>query len=234
MKVSDFFRQLSLGELSNLSVADKGTGTIIPEEHAKLILYTNEGLLRLYTRFVIEKKSLILVQVGHITTYHLKRKYAEATGSNVPYKYIKDLQAEPFEEDVIKILEVYDSVGRPRPLNDIEDPLSMFTPQYDQLQIPTPVAGQALNIIYQSRHHKLKDTDNILNQDIDLPFSLEGALQAYVSYKIFDHMNSQENKLVGQSHLANYESICVELQTEDLLNSSHNTSHQKLEIRGFV
>lgn len=234
MKVSELFQRLALGELSNLAMSETSQSMLKPEVHAKMILYANDGLLRLYSRYVMSEKSLIIETHEHITSYHMKVKFAESSGSNEPFKYIKDLPAEPFEGDVIKILAVYDGTGTERVLNDSENPSSLFTPQPDQLQVPNPIQGQPLGITYQARHHILKDTGNdLLQQDIDLPFFLESALQAYVASKVFSHMNGQENKVISQEHMANYEGICAELEVNDLINKTHHTSHRKLEERGF-
>lgn len=234
MKVAELFERLSYGELSNLSISGEGSGNIIDTGKPKIILYTNEGLLRLFSRYILKQNQVIIETLQHITNYHFKKKYAESSGSNEPFKYIKDLPAEPFQEDVIKILEVFDSYGQPRLLNDKEDRRSLFTPQPDSLQVPHPVNGQALGVSYQARHQELDHKgDSILQQDIDIPFFLEKALQAYVASKVYSDMNGQENKITGQEHLAYYEAICADLETKDLINTTHHTTHQKLERRGF-
>lgn len=51
MNVGDFFRNLSYGELSNLSMANSGDGTIRAEDQSRVIHYTNQALTRLYVRF---------------------------------------------------------------------------------------------------------------------------------------------------------------------------------------
>jgi hypothetical protein len=235
MKVSELLNRLALGELSNLAIAEDPSHMLTEASHAKIILYTNEGLLRLYSRYMLRQNSLILEQVEHITFYHLKPKFAESSGSSEPFKYIKDLPNEPFTDDVIKVLDVIGEDGVERPLNDQGNPKSVFTPQINQLQVPSPVDGQALSLVYQARHPVLKDTgDTLKQQEIDLPFPLEGALQVYVAAKVYSHINGQENKQIAQEHLANFDSICVDLESNDLINFTHHTSHDKLINRGFV
>lgn len=236
MKVAELFERLSYGELSNLAISEEGSGSIKEASKPKLILYANDGLLSLFSRYILKERQLILETLQHITNYHFKKKYAEIAGNDLgePYKYIKDLPNEPFEEDVIKVLEVFDSSGQPRPLNDKENRLSLYTPQPDSLHVPLPVSGQALGVLYQARHPKLEDKGgNVLDQYIDIPFFLEGALQAYVASKVFSHMEGQDNKITSVEHMTTYESKCAELETKDLINTTHHTSHQKLERRGF-
>lgn len=235
MLVSELFRRLSFGELSNLSIGSEGSGQISEEGIPKLIKYTNDGLLKLFSRFLLKESSIIVEQVSHITNYHLKRQFAESSGSNEKYRYIKDLPNSPFQGDVIKILSVVDSKGDPRPLNDVENPRSVYTPQPDTLQIPRPIACQALGVMYQARHVPLNsDGEGILNQDIDIPFFLENALQSYIASLVYSHMNGQENKANSQEHFLKYETDCLDCENKDLVNNTFHTSFQKLEHRGFV
>jgi hypothetical protein len=234
MKIVELFRRLAYGQLSNLAIASAGDGTILEEKQPQILQYVNEGLLQLYSRFRLKESELILEQVEHITNYHLKAKYAESTGALVPYPYIKDLPQEPFLGDVIKILSVHDEYG-PRVLNDHNNVMSMFTPQPDVLQIPVPEAGRPLTVQYQARHPKLDDRkDHIIDQEIEIPFFLEGALQNFIGYQTYCHMNGGENIVKGQEFLAAYEAICLDVEQRDLVNHSFHTSHQKLEQRGFV
>lgn len=234
MKTDDLFRRLSFGELSNLSLADSGSGTIVADKQPALIHHINDGLLKLYSRFVLKERELHLVQVAHITQYHLRRKFAETSGAKIPYAYIKDLPGDPFTEDVIRILEVHSEGGR-HSLNDADDKDSFYTPQPDTLQIPEPLAGRPLLVKYQARHVELDDRpDEIMGQDIEIPFSLECALQYFVGYKVFSNMNGPENIVKGQEYLAAYEAACVDVEQRDLVNQSFHTSHLKLETRGFV
>ena len=238
MKISELFRQLSFEELSNLSVGTDGTGSIEEQKYPQIAGYINEGLLRIYSKFSLLEKDVIIEQVAHITNYHLRPQFAESSNSDERYPYIKDLPDEPFADDVIRILEVHDSRGHEYVLNDKDDPRSLFTPQPFVLQVPAPQAGVALGVSYQARHPKIgvdiRDNDAMLDEEIDLPFTLEGALKSFIAYKVYSHMNGQENLLKSQEHNANFEGICAEIENRDLVRASFVTSHSKLQKRGFV
>jgi len=238
MKVIELFRQLSYGELSNLSISDSGSGSIIKDKQPQLIHYINDGLLALFTKFILSEKSLLVEQAAHITNYHMRRRFTETSGSDVDWPYIKDLPNEPFEEDLIKILEVYRADGFKFPLNDTANPYSLFTPQPNILQVPYPAAGDELAVIYQAHHPKLDDRidgpNNLVDQLIDIPVYLENALQLFVAGKVFSHMNGPENIMKGQEYQAGYEADCSLVDENDLANQTTSTSHQKLEQRGFV
>jgi hypothetical protein len=235
LKIRSLYRTLALGVLSNLSMSDTDTGEIEESKHAKLIVYLNQALLELHTRFCLSEKNLLIEMVEHITYYHLHRKYAETAGSNVPHPYIKDLAGEPFDEDVLKILSVCGNTGVYYSLNDIEDENSLFTPNYDTLQVPKPVQGYPLNITYQARHKLLDNRPNrILNQEFEVPSGLENALYNYIGHLVYSHMNGQENLVMSQNLLAAYEADCLRVENRDLVNQTFQTSHAKLDARGFV
>jgi hypothetical protein len=235
MKIHELFKRLSLGALSNLSLTNDGSGEINVNKHAQIIQYTNESLLRLYSRFCLLEKDVLIEMVGHITHYHLRPEFAETTDNPDRRLYIKDLAGEPFTGDVIKILEVYNSYGQKMPLNDTDLKDSLFTPQHDILQVPNPTHGVGLGVHYQARHPVLRDDGReYINQDILLPFSLEGALIKHIAYQVYNDMNGQENIIKGQEYLGSYDAICAEVADRDLAHQSISTSHHKLHTRGFV
>lgn len=240
--LSEIFTDLSYEELSNLSLAADGGGAIKEDQQPKIINYVNDGLLRLHSRFLLKQQDVLLQMYPHITNYHLSPKYAvsqqepEAEG----YYYIRDLIGEPFQGDVIKILEVRSSEGWKYHLNDLNNVNSLFTPQADVLQVPEPVCGMQLSVIYQAKHKKLVmadvgDPEDALNlTPIELPDVLYGALKAWIAYKVFSHMNTQEATAKAQEHLAMYEGVCADAIEHDLVNSSVASTNTKFEQRGFV
>ena len=236
--VKELFADLSREELSNLAIGGEGSGSINEKSWGKLIGCTNEGLIRLHSRFVLKESEVLLTMFGHITNYHLSSKYAlskqepEAEGCF----YINDLMGEPFEDDLIKVLTVNDSHGQPLPLNDPENPWSLFTPKFNVLQVTHPKEGMALSVVYQARHAKLgiEDVDGVSPTDIDIPDVLYGALKGYISYKVFSHMNTQEATAKAQEHLSNFETICNEALDRDLVNTSLSFTSSCFEKRGFV
>lgn len=235
MKISELFRRLSFGELSNLAISGEGSGTIIEPKHPQIIQYCNDGLLKIFSRFLLQEKDLLIEMVEGVTSYHLKRQYAESSNSDETWVYIKDLPGDPFLEDVIKILAVYGPDGDKLPLNDASREDSLFTPAPDVIQVPYPIGGLALGVLYQARHLPLLDAgETYLEQKIRIPFFLEKALTSYIGHQVFSHMNGPENLLKSQEYEAAYENICAEAEAKDLVNQTFHTTHSKLEQRGFV
>lgn len=232
MKVSDLLRDLALGEFSNLALAE--SGTIAVERIPQVLMYANEGLNRIYSRFCMKESDLVLALVGHITNYHFNPRFTvsqhEAYGEQYPY--IMDTEADPFPCDVVKVLSVYDSFGKPLPLNDSELPHSVFTPQPNVLQVPNPSQAVRLIVTYQALHPVLKADQ--LDDSIELPTILESTLRAYIAFKHYSNLNTQEGQVIASGHLSKYESECADVLTQDLVSTSTITSNTRFEKRGFV
>lgn len=234
MKVEDLFKQLSHGELRNLSMANEGNGTIRTSDIPALTDYTNDGLTSLYTRFCLRERDLLIEQKIHITNYHLLSRFSASNPDREPtdYGYIIDLPNDPYMDDAIKILAVFDQNGRERPLNDSEHLMSFFTPYPTVLQIPAPVGGEPIGVHYQAKHPVLEY--GVLTSTIDLPAVLQPALKSYVAHKVYLHMNTQENSAKAQEHFASYEAICVQVEGKDAANMSSSTTNTNFERNGWV
>ena len=234
MKVSELFTRLSYGELSNLAISGEGSGQIIQEKQPQILGYLNESLLALYSRFNLLEKSVIIEQTGTLVMYPLSKKYAESnTSSDAPHKFIKDLLYDTFENDVIRILEVYDYMGWKYTLNDPEDAASFFTPTPSTLQVPFPRNGVALDVSYQARH-KVIPMEDYEDVEIELPFYLETALQNLIASKVYSHMNGADNLVKSQEYAGTYEKTCIEVEAKDLVNQTVSQTNTKFRKRGFV
>lgn len=234
MNVSDLLTKLSIGELSNLSLSNEGDGTIVEDRQAKIISYINDGLLQLYSRFVLLEKMLIITMIEGTTSYYLLKRFAAsrpASPTNTDPIYIMDAM-EPFEEDDIKILEVRDHYSRRVPLNDTMDAHSMFTPRPNMLQVPRPVPGMPLSVIYQAKHRKLEP--GVMEAPVYLPEVLEEALLSYVAGKTYSHMNGQDNSAKGQEYMAKYEMHCNLVVDRDLVNNTPATTSEIFTLNGWI
>lgn len=235
MRVNDLFQSLSYGELSTLALSNGGNGTIVAAKHAKLMIYINDGLLALYSRFPL-RESEVIIQLQEATQfYHLLEKYAVSKGE-VTDPYIVDTPGKPFVEDVIRINSVYSVYGSKLGLNDANDPNSVFTPQVHVLQVPDhlradPAIGETqLSIQYQANHEKITS----LEQSILLPLCLQGALASFVAYKVFSHMGSDGSSMKAAEHLGNYEAACNAAEQNDLVLATVSQTNSRFANNGWV
>lgn len=235
MDIKELFLNLSLGELSSLSMAMECEEGIRESDQQKVLVYVNEALLRLHTRFVLRKDELIVQQLGYLTTYELKSEYAATNmpvGGNPDLFYIKDVAVKPFKDDIIKINAVANENNQHLPLNDRNWLSSVFTPSPTVLQIPYPIDKAPLSITYQARHPKLTLDD--LSAEVNLPAVLEGALYAYVAYKAFSHIGTQEMSGKAVEFLQLYERICQEVLDRDPISESIAPTDVKFYLGGWV
>ena len=232
MKVSELLRELALGEFSNMALAE--AGTIAPERIPQVILYANEALYRIYTRFCLKQQDLVLALHGHITYYHFLPRFTLSRHGEFGerYPYIMDTEADPFMEDVIRVLSVYDSFGQLLPINDSELPNSVFTPQPNMLQVPNPSRANRLVVSYQASHPKL--VADALDDEVEIPAHLVSAMKAYIAFLHYNNLNTQEGQGIASGHLAKYESECAEVLNQDLVSTSVVTTNTRFEKRGFV
>ena len=238
MNVADLFTSLSYGELSNLAMSMDASGVIRAKDQPRILHAADEALLLLHSRFVLSTKNVWIESLEHITYYLFDPQYAESNSetSTQEYLYIKDLNGDPFLGDVIKVLSVFDDAEYQLPLNDAEHPLSLFTPQPRMLQIPNPVTGTLYDVVYQARHVPLAGIDLETETDtlIDLPDVLHSALRAYIAYKMYCGINTQEATAKAAEHLSNYEGVCQTATAYDLVNTSISTTNERFNRNGWV
>lgn len=232
MTLADLFTNLSLGVLSNTALGQSGEGDLADKHKPKAVLHANAGLLALYSRFILKEKEVFIEQQEGRTTYHLDSKYALSKwdGTSEPEPYIQDT-GEPFQDDVIKVLGVSDSLHRTLPINDENRKDSIFT-KNKTLRVPRAVPRVYLAVRYQAKHPPLV-VDN-LEQELELPDVLQDALSEFIAWKIYANMNTQESTAKAQEHQVNYENICEGVVLNDTVNTSISSTNNNFERRGWV
>lgn len=237
MKFEAFLFNLSMGVLNNTMYSRAWKDGVGIEALVPLI---EEGLTRLYSRFILREKQVIIEMRVGTTFYHFKRMFS-VTGADpiqVPYPYIMDLPNEPFVEDVIKVLRVYDTQDVLRPLNDPNQINSVFTPQPDILQNPYPRELEALMVNYQAGPEPLYtlnvDGNVELVDEFYLPPVLVPALANYVAYMVYSRINTAESSAKAASHLQIYEMICKDAEMFDLVNNSKSSTNLRFGQNGWA
>lgn len=235
MLLSDIFQRLAYGELMNLSISGDGSGTIDAPKHPRMIGYVNDALLALHTRFTLREDSLLLELVVPQRNYVLDARYAQSNHSPAPGDtlYIRDTEAKPFLNDVIQILEVFDGVGQRLPLNNPDDPTSVFTPQPAMLQIPKPQTGAIIAVVYKAKHPAIP-LDSDLTAMVDIPEILEPLLRSYIAYLTFSHMNGQENNAKAGEFMSLYEAGCQRIEQNDLVSNTLSSTNTRFAKGGWI
>jgi len=237
MNVLELFRKLSFGEFSNIAIGNDGDGTIADGAKPRIVMHANEGLEKLYTRFILTEKSLLLTCMSHISTYHLDPVHAlsQASDENPHDTYLIDSMAEPFLGDVVKVLEAWDNTQTELPINQANNPRSLHTPKFDTVQVPVPMLDQVIALNYQAYHPPLLDAgEGYEEQEIFLPRFLESALTAFIAHKVYADMGTEGSVGKSQLYLSRYEAACKSAEEKDLVSNTRSNSGTLFEQNGWI
>lgn len=233
MLLSEILDHLALGELDQRKITEDGC--ICPKYLPRVISTINLGLTELYKRFPLKQKELYIQLYPEISTYTISSKYAETnTESTADPKYILDSADEPFEDDFIKIEKIVDEGGNQVPLNDPVEQLSVYTPAYNQIQVPMPEFENQLGIVYRAKHVKLStlitEPETV---EVDLPDFLLEPLLIYVAYKLNINMDKLNGSNQGITDYQRFDSMCNSIDFYNLL-PSEGIESEKFSARGYV
>jgi len=244
MNVGEFFEKLSLGELSNLNIGKEGAGFVSADKESTLITYTNTALKALYSRFAYKKSYVNLELQEDQNIYELNSLYAvtDTTPDNNNTRYIKDTVANPFKDDVIKILAIQQQ----------DDPTTLYVDEtqqlsvnvhpdyggikllsYNRFYVPTPVAGTILKIEYQATHPELSNP-MVPSEQIELIPMLHEALEMRVAARVYSSMNGEMNLAKADTLMRRYEHLCLLIEADDLMHETESVGHDKLRDKGFI
>jgi len=235
MKLKDFLEELSWGEFSNIHLGLDGVGGIDPAKVPLVVAILNDGLVQMYSQFMLKEGNVLIEMKDNITHYLLDSKYAESRYDPllVAYPYIKDTIEDPFKDDVLKILEVVDQDGTHYPINNHEHSFGVFiTDKLNVLQIPKPRDGVGLGIRYQAAHARL-DADS-LDDELSIPLPLRAALKYYIASRIYRAMNGETSLGVASVYEAKYKEVLAEVSMSDSLSTSEVRATDKFTLRGWV
>ena len=234
MTLQECLNRLARGKLSNLAVSEKGN--IKPSEITKVVDAVNEALLRLHTQLPLKEKSVIVELYEGRTEYPLTSEHSVRNAKGSIYDgydfYIMDTEANPFQDDILVIQEVWDDLDRNRPLNDPVHPLAVFTPEHDFLSVNFSPDVRVLNVIYRAKHVVL--TPENLEDKIDLPLNLYGALLSYTAYLIHSDLNTETAVSNSQKYLAEYQNIIQEVIQSGTIAPDKLANGIKFFKRGWV
>lgn len=236
---SELIRRLALGELSNLKMASAGDGTIAEADRPKVLLQINNALTELFTRFVLSEREIVVNTQTTIVQYYLRYEFAQSNSeSSQPILYLDDSGLVDWDGRIVKINKVFDGFGREHYLNKENEPLSLFTPQYDCLQITANHQTENFYVIFQALHpivgYDPAPADPVVDTPIeDLPPALEKALELLAASKIYGNMNGEANLTKSAMLHQMYEAKLAEVGFTDSASTSENMANSKLDRSGF-
>lgn len=254
MNLTELLQKLSYGPLAELAVAGEGSGAVPPANVPRLVIPINDALRKLYTRFALQKRTVILETVDGVYAYQLAARFAQTSGSSEPNKYLKDTPAMPFLDDVLQVTDILGNLASlptdpkyitqpradendyvPLALNDRNDRLSWHTLSYDTLGMDYPKTGDRYFIQYRAKHAPIPlqpaDTSAV---EIRLPDLLEPALLSSVAASVYGGMSMETALAKAQMHEKNYEMECQRLEGQDLFLQFNEGTNVKPALRGWI
>lgn len=236
MLLSDIFDQLTFGELRHISLGGYESGGIKPSDYLVVVAHVNMGLRNLFSRFPLKHKELLIQQHDWITNYILDKKFAESNkASSEPIKYIIDPPRDPFNNDLLKIIAVYSELGEERALNKEGDPLSVYTPAFNIVNIPYPQEENTFSVMYRAKHDDIIvgagfDPTQVY---IDLPDYLLEPLLIYIAGRVVGNMGSTDNLNASTQYTSRYELALRQIEDSDLINKQ-DLENYRAERNGWV
>lgn len=209
MKLSQFLQQLPFSEFSNLATGLSGAGEISEQKIPAVVSSINDALLRIYSKFLQDHKTVIIKKLPGQTKYEILSEFSESEGAADPY--VMDA-TEPFTDDIIKIVSTHYT---PKAAENISDEEMKWRRQPVGIKVPRTVVisplvpdGELVYVNYRASHPIVVYEDDT---DIDCPPSAYEALKAYVAYKEYAAMNTETSVAKGQEYLGLFNTICNEL-----------------------
>ena len=178
MRVQDIVDLAKYSELSSTSLKDNDTA---------IILFINAGLLELYKRFPLQVNEHIVALQEGVTMYDLPSDFM----------YILEAYGEPAEgsSDTVVVL----------PINDPDDPYSVFFPGFRQVQVPLTANGSFVSLLYVAKPPSYTEDD--LSELLELPDTLVDCLLHYIGYKA--HLGIRgDTQAENNAHFMRFERSC--------------------------
>lgn len=158
MVVQEIINLARYSELGNTALKQVNNDTT-----AAIVSFINMGMIELYKRFALKTEEHIVDLAESQTIYSLPANFMYAMSA---FKEVSEY-SEDRDEEV--------------PINDEDEPDSIFFPNHKQVQIPSVIDGAFISIIYVAKPEIVTVDD--VNEDLDLPDVLIDCLLHYIGYR---------------------------------------------------
>ena len=205
MTVQEVISLSKNGELNNLSVKNKSEA---------ILGYLNLGVLELYKRFPLKVEEYVIELVDGVTIYDMPEDFM----------WIVSAYQEVDELDQVNWVD-------PIPINKEDDPLSLNTVGWRQVQIPTVTTGGFISVIYVAKPTWFTEAD--MAEDVEIPPQMLDMLLDYMAYRGHSMTNGgvQEKDSV---HYQRFEAGYRKILGMGMFNMDDMNMDSRVEDKGFV
>jgi hypothetical protein len=204
MTVNALINMAVNGELKNLAIKD---------DTEAILGYLNLGLIELYKRFPLNVKEYVIELQDGVEIYTMPSDYMWVVAA---YDEVPEGSSDIVAEIAI---------------NEEDNPASLNTVSWNQVQIPVTVTGAYVSVIYVAAPATLTTDD--LEGDLPVPPQLIEALLHYVGYR--GH-GSVDGNIQGENntHYQRFEISCDRVVKEGMYTSDDMQTKDKFLANGWV
>jgi hypothetical protein len=206
-----------ISEVINLAKYSELASVHVKNNDDAIVAFINLGMIELYTRFPIKVEETVVTLLDNEVYYKM------------PSNFMYALQA--FAETPENLVEQ----NRLIPINDDEDPLSVFFTDWNTLQVPATAEGAFVAIIYVAAPElitKIQALDGVTH--LAIPDSLVDCLLSYIGYRA--HMGvKSDSRSENNAHWQRFERNCQKAQDLGVAFPSDSMSMAtRVFKRGFL
>lgn len=180
---------MKLQEVVDIARYSELASIAIKDNTAAIISFVNLGMIELYTRFPIKIEEFRVDLVEGDAAYPLPSNYMYATAA-----YMEN--PEPDKYDLVPIA-----------INEDEEELSIFFPDWNTVQVPSTISELSpyITMLYVAKPATLTIDD--LDTEIYLPDTLVDALVSYIGYRAYLGLRS-DGQSENNAHWLRFDRNC--------------------------
>lgn len=205
---------MTLQEIIDLAVYSELSNVSVKANNSAIVAFINMGMVELYKRFTIKTEEAIIETVEGQSIYDLPTNFMYCVSA---YR----------EADI-----GYNLDNDDLPINDEDDPFSIFFPSHRQVQVPSVINTDFISLIYITKPTKYTVDD--LDVELDLPEVLIDCLLHYLGYRAHLGVRS-DSQSENNSHYARFERSVQKAKELGVSTSADSYGMvDRLSTRGFV
>ena len=216
MKLSFILSQLKDSELSTSS------SNFFTDE--KLISMLNLALTDLYTIFKIDTREAIIT----LDTANIKTVYSfDGTDTNVKSEG-QLIQVGSF----MSFIESHNEDGSTSLFNDESDPFSLFTPEWNKIEVTLLNGRKYVSVIYKSNPTMYSINDIATDPDVNVPLFFLEPISLFIGWKVYNSINAKQ-QMDNNTYYMRYRASIDNIITRGLLPLDQNYT-LNVQTKGFI
>ena len=192
------------GELKNIA---------IKSDTDAILNYINLGMIELFKRFPIKVEEYVIALQEDVDVYTLPNDCMWITAA---YGEV--------DEGSINAVNIL-------PINEEDNPLSINSVSWNQVQVPMSVAGSFVSIIYAAAPATIDS--GMLAEHIELPPQLVEALLHYVGYRAHGSIDGNINT-ENTTHYTRFEASCDRVIKMGMFTGDDTSMNGRIFDKGFA